>query len=227
MGLIASTSMTLIAFSWNFPVEAHSVHIPLDQEELFLEIDLSHFILEEKKPIAMEQRRSRKSNQVIASDRPNITLSKMGKTSTAIRPLKVMNKVKSPERTLSTPDLDMPVSLSTLRPHEMPYLRSCGHIKDDIERFQCTQFEIRKHIAAEFKVPLRRDVPTIPDKVNVTFIIDEYGSIAEVLSDETIDQSLLKEVIRVFKAMPEMVPAASSGRRIAVRFKVPVAIKRI
>jgi hypothetical protein len=230
LGVIAACSMTLTAFSWQFERDDLTIYIPLEDESLLIEVDMAQVFIEREKmafsPAQPEVKK--KSTSIIASDKPKeMSLTKLDNRPSSIKPLKRMDTQDKVAQTLATASSPSSVSYRSLKIHEMPYLRSCGHLKDDVERFQCTQSEMRRHIATNFKVPPVDVVPDIPAKVFVTFIIDEYGSIDEVIPSEKINPVLLEEVIKVFTSMPEMVPAVSAGRKLAVRFEIPLAIQRL
>ncbi len=105
-------------------------------------------------------------------------------------------------------------------------MRLCGHITDDIKRFQCTQMELKKHVVSNFRMPSSDQIEDLPKRVEVTFTIDKYGMIRNITPDKEYHSSLSSEIERVMTTIPEMVPATVSGDRIDVRFELPIVLKR-
>lgn len=68
-----------------------------------------------------------------------------------------------------------------------------------------------------------RTTGTIP----VEFIIDQNGNILQPknIGDTEIDNRLIKEAIRVIKAMPQWTPAEYKGQKVACKMVVPVAFE--
>ncbi|NND95294.1 MAG: hypothetical protein HKN45_10535 [Flavobacteriales bacterium] len=219
-------STTLTAFSWNYENTGHFSNSPLDEETILIEPDLDRIIIERNIPLD-KRLKNKKSNSVEATDRAQVSLAKLETRNSTLRDLGNLKSTRRIDRHLISSSASSVKSYRELALHEMPYLRICGSLKDETERFQCTQSEMRKHIAEKFRIPSQDKLSSIPERFLVTFIIDEYGRIEKISPIDVIDPLLLEEVRHVFESMPEMVPAASSGRRIAVRFEIPIAIQRI
>lgn len=229
LGLIAASSLTLTAFEWQYPDDMRNSQTDLPgEDDLLIEVDMNDFIIEYERPKTkiIRPAATKKTNSFIISNEPIKKLEIGKRIEPLTSPLKKTKLNLEVKKTMSIPEPSGPVSVRNLAIHEMPYTRDCGTIKDDVERFQCTQIALKNHIARNFKIPSLRDSPNIPNSIKVSFVIDEYGLIKDIRSKQEVDEALLKEIETVFSGIPNMVPAASDGQRISVRFEIPLTLLR-
>ena len=229
LGVISALSLTLMAFEWRTPEKIYSITGSLEGETLIFETVLPDIVIEPYKPkqFTSQSQAARQSNsnilKVVPDDMPIM------KRGPAMELLQLNTSERLSDRGLDRTvnrDLAATKSIRALQPHELPYMRLCGHINDDIERFQCTQMELKKYVVSNFRMPSKDQIKNLPKRVEVTFTIDRYGMITNVTPDKDYHSSLSSELERLMTNIPEMVPATVSGDRIAVRFELPIVLER-
>jgi len=230
LGFIAASSLTLTAFEWRTPIDQLTVYDPIPTEEFKIESDLLHIQIEYKQPdvvvakVPLTQQRSSSSQiQTVPDNMPMMT---MTKSSAAVAKPLVTKHTKSLPASLSTPSPSGPVDMRSLSVHELPYMTDCSSITDDVERFQCTQNSLKKFIANEFKIPSIDRLRDLPGRLVVEFVIDEHGVIRQIDPGKECAPALRDEIERVFASIPTMVAAASGGKRVPVRFSIPLRVER-
>ena len=229
LGVISALSLTLMAFEWTSSRELIRKPVELGIETEFIEKTLAKIIIEQQqKDYSNNERQSQSLTQSnkfkVVPD--NMPLMDKGPT---LSVLKLKMPRRSAEKSLSRDmrnTYNATRSIRGLQAHELPYLRNCGHIQDDIERFQCTQVELRKHVVENFRMPSSDQIKDLPQRVEVTFTIDRFGLITNIVPDKDYHTSLTSEIDRVMGKLPEMVPATVSGQRIDVRFDLPILLER-
>ena len=229
LGVISALSLTLMAFEWRTPEKIYSISTSLGGEDWIIDKVLPPVVIVPDKPkqVTTQAQAARLSNSNILKIVPDDML--VMKRGPAMKMLQLNTPNRPANRGLERSvnrDLKTTRSVRGLQPHELPYMRLCGHIKDDIERFQCTQMELKKHVVSNFRMPSSDQIENLPKRVEVTFTIDQYGMITNVTPDKDYHSSLTTEIERVMTSTPEMVPATVSGDRIAVRFELPIVLER-
>lgn len=229
LGVISALSLTLMAFEWRTPAPIYDILPSLGIEGKLIETVLPDILIIPDNPrqVTTQQQATRHTNshliKVVEDDMPvmrrgpapaKIQLSTPGRPAT-----------RGLERTVDR-NIETTRSVRALQPHELPYMQLCGHIKDDIKRFQCTQIELKKHVVSSFRMPSSDQIENLPKRVKVTFTINKYGMITNVTPDKEYHSSLSTEIERVMTNIPEMVPATVSGDRIAVRSELPIVLQR-
>ncbi len=94
-------------------------------------------------------------------------------------------------------------------PEQMPKFPGGG---DAMEQF----------INDNIKYPAEAKSKNIQGKVYVQFIVEKDGSISEVSIRRGAHKSLDDEAIRVVKLMPNWEPGAMRGKKVRVRYTLPI-----
>ncbi len=228
LGIISALSFTLMAFEWKTEQKVYAFHTGIIGEVFTAERDLLPVTIEQLKKqntqIEPKQSTSRTNILRVVSDNMPVmdTGRDLGKLAMATPNRSVPRNL---ERGLKSTSIKT-TSVRNLKAHELPYMRLCGHIKDDVERFQCTQMELKKHVVSTFRMPSTDQMSKLPKRVEVTFTIDKYGMIKDIKPDKEYQAVLASEIARVMESVPEMVPATVSGERIDVRFELPIVLER-
>lgn len=229
LGMIAALSSILMAFEWRTEGRAIVEWDALEIDGVLIEPDLVAVIIdvpEEKTAPVAPAPASQSTSHIIEVVPDAMPVLDRGTPAPVLALRKPINERPRSLAPVRSNTVAGPRSFKGLQPHEMPYLRKCGHITDDIERFQCTQMELRNYVGSTFRIPSIDELPDMPEKVAVKFTIDKNGNIIQVDSGQDDKRALDKEVIRVMEGMPEMVPATVSGQRVPVRFELPIRLER-
>ena len=62
-------------------------------------------------------------------------------------------------------------------------------------------------------------------RVVVSFIVEKDGSITNATIRRSVDPAFDREALRVISSMPKWIPGKNNGRKVRVRFNVPVQFK--
>lgn len=62
-------------------------------------------------------------------------------------------------------------------------------------------------------------------RVIVSFIVEKDGSITNATIRRSVDPAFDREALRVISSMPKWIPGKNNGRKVRVRFNVPVQFK--
>ena len=79
-----------------------------------------------------------------------------------------------------------------------------------------------KYISENLKYPIAAAQKGIQGRVSCTFIVNTDGSISNVDVIKSIDPLLDDEAKRVIKSLPRFIPGEQRGRKVAVKYLVPV-----
>jgi protein TonB len=80
-----------------------------------------------------------------------------------------------------------------------------------------------EYIAAHFKYP-KGISPRPSGKIVLSFVVDEKGSIKDVVALETVHPLLDEEAIRVIQEMPRWTPGIQNGRPVKVSYRLPITM---
>lgn len=229
LSFMAALSLTLCAFEWKHSAKTYEVYVPVEDEneqfERDLDIQIVYEILAKAQAQPAPSRQESRSNRFEFTDR----IEPMSTRPSSAEPLQPIKRIDKQVRGIKSPiqnGTNTSRKLSGLQPHEMPYVRSCAHIEDDIERFQCTHNALRQVVLDNFRAPSMSSMGEGETKVKVLFTIDSNGAITRVHSEEKVSAAMEREILRVFDKIPNMVPAVVQGRRVDVRFEIPIVIHR-
>lgn len=79
-----------------------------------------------------------------------------------------------------------------------------------------------KFIGKNFKYPEASRAANSQGKVYVSFVIDKKGKITDVKIVRGVDEWLDAEAIRVVKKMPKWKPGKQRGKKVKVRYNLPI-----
>lgn len=82
---------------------------------------------------------------------------------------------------------------------------------------------LMRYITSNFKIPSDMEEGNI--KLSLSFTVDEEGRISKINIVRSAGQKLDEEAIRVISGMPAWKPGEMNGRKVKVRFQVPIHIK--
>ena len=106
---------------------------------------------------------------------------------------------------------------------EMPVFKdSCDLSMSESEKEMCTQTNILKFIAKNFRYPEIAKANGIEGKVWVEFVIEKDGKVGRVKIVRSLDPYIDKEAIRVLESLPEFEPGKDFGKPAAVKYTVPI-----
>ena len=123
---------------------------------------------------------------------------------------------------------DIPKDIIILVPERMPLFPGCEEISyDDYEaKKKCADQSLLSYIYSCIKYPAMARESGIEGTVVVTFVVRKDGSVDGIKLLRDIGGGCGKEVIRIIKKMNKMpkkwTPGKQRGRKVSVRFNMPV-----
>tara|TARA_B100000809_G_scaffold38098_1_gene33339 strand:- start:31654 stop:32424 length:771 start_codon:yes stop_codon:yes gene_type:complete len=104
----------------------------------------------------------------------------------------------------------------------VPVFPGCKGNQDELKN--CFSKHIRRHVNRNFDAGLGQELGLSPGKkkILVMFKIDHTGAITEIQARAS-HPSLEKEVNRVVKTLPRMIPGKQRGRAVSVRYSLPIS----
>lgn len=95
-------------------------------------------------------------------------------------------------------------------------------IVEDMPKFPGGDIALLKWISKSVKYPVIAQENGITGRVHMNFVINESGSIENIVVVRGVDPSLDKEAIRVIKKMPKWEPGKQRGKAVKVSFSLPI-----
>ena len=88
---------------------------------------------------------------------------------------------------------------------------------------QCFKDKVTESIVSKIKLPENVKKDSIEETINIVFFVDDGGKF-ELLYVNSPYKSLKTEVERVFKELPEVIPATYNNHNIEMQFVLPIQI---
>ncbi|MET2985987.1 carboxypeptidase-like regulatory domain-containing protein [Aureibaculum conchae] len=103
-----------------------------------------------------------------------------------------------------------------------PIFPDCENAEDPKK---CFQESIQKYVGQKFNMGLTKTLQLEPgeNKVYVQFKIGKDGSVTAVRA-RAPHADLVKEAIRVIKSLPKMIPGEYEGKKVAVKYTLPITL---
>jgi protein TonB len=98
---------------------------------------------------------------------------------------------------------------------QMPMLGDC---KDET----CTQTEIMKFIARNFKYPEIAKANGVEGRVILEFVVEKNGEVGRVKILKGLDKHIDKAAINVVEKLPVFTPGKQIGKAVPVKYTVPI-----
>ena len=104
---------------------------------------------------------------------------------------------------------------------EAPVFPGC---EDEDDKRACFNRMIQKHISKNFRYPKEAQEKGIQGRVNVMFLIDTQGYIANI-EKRGPDKLLEDEVVRIISRLPKFEPGSQQGKNVNVPFSIPITFR--
>jgi protein TonB len=219
LGLIIAGGLTLLAFEWTSTIK-------ISELPGITTIDVEG--MEELPPI------------IYTKDPEKPKVKHSNTTSNVIKPVeKITEPLPDPEPE-PNPDPDPPFDPTKwATPPEpdpepaplyiagrMPHYNDCKDLEEE-KRKKCTQEKMYEHFGEKIKVPeIIKMKGKAKYKAHVYFEVSKSGEIVNVkmLEDKNnkIPRELEREAFNAVKSLPKMIPGKNHGKRVSVRYSVPI-----
>ena len=130
------------------------------------------------------------------------------------------DKTSLPEQSASENETATPVAI------EVP--DTLGKTYDAVEvmpEFPGGSAELLKYLSTHIKYPTMSQEMGSQGRVIVQFVVDKDGSITNPTVVRGVDAYLDKEAIRVISGMPKWKPGVQNGKKVRVKYTVPVVFR--
>ena len=130
----------------------------------------------------------------------------------------VRNNIE-PEEILETEEVT--VSFANIK--KSPIFPGCEDVKD---QKKCFQESIRDHVNKNFDASIANslNIDAGKKRVYVQFKVDKNGNVTDIRSRGP-HESLEKEALRVIKLLPTMQPGEQNGKKVGVKYTLPITFK--
>ena len=82
-----------------------------------------------------------------------------------------------------------------------------------------------KYLRENLKYPDKTKDRGVQGRLVIGFIVEKDGSLTDVKVLRPVDIDLDAEVLRLVKGMPKWIPGRQNGKRVRVRYNVPVSFR--
>ncbi len=105
---------------------------------------------------------------------------------------------------------------------QVPVYPGC---EDAIDKKECMVKKITEHIAQNFDVSVSKNLGLEKGKKNVyvQFKIDKAGNIVDVRARGP-HKNLEEEAVRVVSSLPQMQPGEENGKKVGVKYTLPISL---
>ncbi|MDD2284880.1 MAG: TonB family protein [Paludibacter sp.] len=98
-------------------------------------------------------------------------------------------------------------------------------VVEKMPQFPGGDAELFGYLSNSIKYPLKAQESNIQGRVICQFVVNRDGSISDVKIVRGADPSLDAEAIRVIKAMPNWIPGEQRGKKVRVKYTLPLNFK--
>ena len=112
-------------------------------------------------------------------------------------------------------DMEEEFSEPFISVEQMPMLGDCT---DEV----CTQTEIMKFIARNFRYPEIAKANGVEGRVILEFVVEKDGKVGRVKILRGIDKHVDKACVKVVEDLPEFSPGKQIGKAVPVKYTVPI-----
>lgn len=82
-----------------------------------------------------------------------------------------------------------------------------------------------KYLSNSVRYPVEAQKTGVQGRVICQYVVDENGAISDVSVLRGVDPSLDQEAVRVIKAMPNWIPGEQKGKKVSVKYTLPLNFK--
>ena len=106
---------------------------------------------------------------------------------------------------------------------QVPIFPDC---EEQVDPKKCTTSYISLHVHKNFNSAISKDLDLEPGnkRVYVQFTIDKTGTITDVRA-RAPHERLEQEAIRVITTLPQLIPGEQKGKKVSVKYTLPITIK--
>jgi protein TonB len=112
-----------------------------------------------------------------------------------------------------------------MKVEKKPFCTDCAYLSSENERAQCTALFIKRFVSSKAIYPKSCVEAGITGEVRVGFVIDKTGKITNIEITRGVHKLLDKAAMDAVAQLPLFEPGAQQGRKVAVRFEIPVNFK--
>ena len=113
---------------------------------------------------------------------------------------------------------------------EVPLFKVCEKSNTRKEAVECFNKKMSSHIRNNFAYPEEALEKRIQGKVEISFIISEFGSIKDIVAKASnsveYEKKLLEtEAVRIVSRLPKFTPGKHRGKVVNVKYSLPITFK--
>lgn len=112
-----------------------------------------------------------------------------------------------------------------MKVEKKPYWKNCADPLNEMAQAQCTAQSVMRFVAGQAIYPEICVKAGIQGIVKVTFVIDVDGKVSDLAITQSVDKRLDKAAMEAVAKLPDFIPGMQQGRKVPVRFEIPVSFK--
>jgi TonB family protein len=141
---------------------------------------------------------------------------------------------RSTEKTISRTTEAAPIVAGDLRPQltdvllkgenaEMPADTTVYEVVEQMPEFPGGIKALSDYLKGSIRYPKNAEKKKVEGRVIVLFVVDKEGNIVNPRILRNVDPDLDQEALRVIKAMPKWIPGIQRGKKVMVRYSIPIS----
>lgn len=142
----------------------------------------------------------------------------------AVAQEKPMDPASSPKAT-QTPSVEVQEKISTPPVNVEPSDDVIFMVVEKMPQYPGGDSELFKYLSQNIRYPVEAQKAGIQGRVICQFVIGKDGTITNVEVVRSVDPNLDAEAIRVIQEMPSWTPGEQRGKKVSVRYTLPINFK--
>jgi len=98
-------------------------------------------------------------------------------------------------------------------------------VVEQMPRYPGGDEALLKHISTQIKYPVRAQEQGIQGRVVASMVVDTDGSIRDIEIIRSVDPDLDNEAIRVISSLPKWQPGEQRGKKVSVKYTLPIQFR--
>jgi protein TonB len=226
IGLAVAIFLTLIGFNLEFEERKVLIEEPELIEEFWP--DVIRTKLNESKTELIAPPKPKPAIEIIPVENPpELPLEKMDQEESIVSENKNNSTPIVKEPALPLPKKEELPEIPLFRADQMPRFGACGKEEgmSELEIENCTNQALLEFIYSKLKYPELARQNEIEGKVVVGFVVSKSGKITNIKIVRDIGGGCGEAVSKILEGMPTWEPGRQKGRKVEVRYNLPVTFK--
>ena len=126
---------------------------------------------------------------------------------------------------INDPQPQLPEALLQERSSDMPADTTVFNVVEQMPEYPGGTKALMNFLAYNIRYPKDAAKNKVQGRVVVQFVIDKEGNVIDPKITRSVDPELDREALRIVKAMPKWIPGVQRGKKVMVKYTIPIAFK--